>query len=111
MIRLAEAERQAVVFALGRWAEALAAAGRVAEAERVADLAGRFRVRRSRHGLADAAVVGDGGHVSRQQAADALGCSTSTIDRAIRAGRLPARRFGRRVLIPTAALEGTPDDC
>ena len=42
---------------------------------------------------------------NRRQAADYLGVSEDTIDRLRKAGHLPARKIGRRVLIRTADLD------
>lgn len=43
--------------------------------------------------------------VDRRASAQALGISLRTLDYMIERGELPARRVGRRVLIPRAALE------
>ena len=43
--------------------------------------------------------------MNRQQAGDYLGLSVQTIDRLRKAGHLPARKIGRRVLIRTADLD------
>lgn len=43
--------------------------------------------------------------LTRQQAADIIGCNVRTIDRRIRSGDLPARRSGRMVRIDPADLD------
>lgn len=43
--------------------------------------------------------------MSRKEAAEALGVSVQSIDRAIKSGELKARRFGHRVLIVPKYLE------
>jgi excisionase family DNA binding protein len=42
--------------------------------------------------------------VSREDAAQTLGLSLRTIDRAIERGDLAAKRYGRRVLVPAAEI-------
>jgi excisionase family DNA binding protein len=41
----------------------------------------------------------------RNEAARALGLSIRTVDRAIKRGDLHAKRYGARVLVPTAEIE------
>lgn len=43
--------------------------------------------------------------ISRREAAIALGVCLRTLDYLIARGELPARRLGRRILIPRSALE------
>ena len=43
--------------------------------------------------------------LTRQQAANRVGCNIRTIDRRIRSGELPARRSGRLVRIDPADLD------
>ena len=43
--------------------------------------------------------------VSRQEAAKALSISVRSLDYMIARGELPARKLGKRTLIPRAALE------
>lgn len=43
--------------------------------------------------------------LSKRDAAQALGVSLRTVDNLLTARELPARRIGRRVLIPRSALE------
>lgn len=43
--------------------------------------------------------------VSRQQAARLLDCSIQMIDKMVKAGRIPARKLGTKVLIRVADLE------
>jgi excisionase family DNA binding protein len=42
---------------------------------------------------------------SVRSAAQAMGLSTKTIDRLVKAGQIEVARVGRRVLIPSASLE------
>jgi excisionase family DNA binding protein len=66
----------------------------------LADLGGREAVRRT---LAD--LAGSSPFVTVEQAGKFLGLRRSTAFNAARAGEIPTVRFGRRVLVPIAALE------
>lgn len=48
--------------------------------------------------------------LTRQQAAERVGCNVRTIDRRIRAGELPARRSGRLVRIDPEDLDAMFSD-
>lgn len=48
--------------------------------------------------------------LTRQQAADIVGCNIRTIDRRIRSGELPARRSGRMVRIDPHDLDAMFSD-
>lgn len=48
--------------------------------------------------------------LTRQQAADIVGCNIRTIDRRIRSGELPARRSGRMVRIDPNDLDAMFSD-
>ena len=50
-------------------------------------------------------TAGPPGFVTIAQAQSHLGCCRSTVEKLLRHGSLPAKRFGRVILIPTEALD------
>lgn len=49
--------------------------------------------------------------VSRERAADLLGICVAHVDKLLRAGELPYKKFGRRVLVPLSAVQQIAAAC